>query len=141
MTENHQISRLFKASPKRVFETWLSGVEKSRGAGIKSTIEPIVNVPFKEVDGYVTGTNLLLEPYHKIVQAWRTTKFPEGSKNSLVTILLSASHSGTVATIEHDDIPVGYSDSCKQFWSDYYLEPLSEYLSVDNRRFMRPDLS
>ena len=141
MTESHQISHLFKASPKRVYETWLSSAEKSLATGVKSTIEPVVNVPFTEVDDYVTGTNLRLEPYHTIIQFWRTAKFPAESRNSLVKIVLSASHNGTVATIEHENIPVGYSDFCKQDFSDYYFEPLSEYLSVGDRKFIRPELS
>ena len=141
MTESYQISHLFKASPKRVYETWLSSAEKSLATGVKSTIEPVANVPFTEVDGYVTGTNLRLEPYHKIVQSWRTAKFPADSKISLVKIVFSASHNGTVAAIEHENVPAGYSVLCKQDLSDYYFEPLSEYLSVGDRKFIRPELS
>jgi activator of HSP90 ATPase len=84
---------------------------------------------FKAWDGYIWGKTLEVEPYRRIVQAWRTSEFPEESPDSRVEILLEESGGETKITLIHTDIPEGQGDSYKQGWEDFYFTPMRAYFS------------
>jgi uncharacterized protein YndB with AHSA1/START domain len=51
------------------------------------------------------GTTLELTPNQRIVQAWRTSEFPEDAPDSNVEVLLEEVAEGTRVTFLHRDMP------------------------------------
>jgi activator of HSP90 ATPase len=127
--ESFEVSTFLPAPPWRVYEAWLDGTEHGLFTGGPATGEPAVGGAFTAWDGYIQGRNLALEPYCRIVQAWRTTEFPAGSPDSCLEVLLDAEEAGTRLTLRHSEIPEGQGEEYKQGWLDYYFEPMREYFA------------
>ena len=115
------------AAPERVYTAWMSADEHTAFTGGAATMDPVVGGRFTAWDGYISGKNLELEPYHRIVQAWRTTEFPEGSADSWLEILLQPVEGGTRLTLIQNHVPAGQSATYKQGWRDYYFSPMKTY--------------
>ncbi len=127
MKEKLQISGVFPVSAKKLYDAWLSSREHSKITGSKANIRPTVGSKFSVMNKYITGTNLKLQPYGRIVQTWRTTDFPPETLDSRIEILLEKANSGTRLTIIHTQIPEGQSKNYKKGWKEYYLNPMKEY--------------
>ena len=84
---------------------------------------------FKAWDGYIFGSTLELEPDQRIVQAWRTSEFPDNAPDSRLEILLEKVTEGTKVTLIHNDMPEDQIDSYRQGWEDFYFKPMKEYFS------------
>lgn len=82
---------------------------------------------FSAWDGYIFGSTLELTPNRRIVQAWRTSEFPEDAPDSLLEILLEEGSNGTTVTLIHSDLPQDQVDSYRQGWLDFYLKPMKAY--------------
>jgi len=82
---------------------------------------------FTAWDGYIFGRTLELEPDRRIVQAWRTSEFPDNAPNSRLEVLLVETKTGTRVTLIHTEIPKGQADSYKQGWEDFYFKQMKEY--------------
>jgi len=82
---------------------------------------------FTAWDGYIFGKTLELEKPHRILQAWRTSEFPEDAQDSLVEILLDKAKGGTKVTLKHYNMPADQVDSYKQGWEDFYFKPMRDY--------------
>ena len=80
-------------------------------------------------DGYIFGSTLELEPDQRIVQAWRTSEFPDDAPDSRLEILFEEATEGTKVTLIHSDMPEDQVDSYRQGWEDFYFKPMKEYFS------------
>jgi activator of HSP90 ATPase len=89
----------------------------------------VVGGKFSIYDGYITGSTLELEPYSRIVQAWRTTEFPEDAPDSRLEITLESVAGGCRITIDHFNLPEDQVESYKSGWMEYYFDPLRRYFS------------
>ena len=76
---------------------------------------------------YIFGSTLELEPDQRIVQAWRTSEFPDNAPDSRLEILLEKVTEGTKVTLIHSDMPEDQIDSYRQGWEDFYFKPMKEY--------------
>ena len=56
--------------------------------GGAATITGKVGDHFTAWDGYIKGENMVLEPYKRILQTWRTSQFEESEEDSQLEILL-----------------------------------------------------
>ncbi len=83
--------------------------------------------PFTAWDGYITGTNLEIDPPHRILQSWRTTEFPEGAPDSTLEITLEAHPEGTLLRLVHSGFPEGQGEDYRTGWEDFYFAPLRSY--------------
>ena len=81
---------------------------------------------FTAWDGYITGTNLVLEPKKRIIQNWRTTEFKENEENSQLEVLFEKEKEGTKVTIIHSNLP-SHGEQYKQGWVDNYFTPMTAY--------------
>jgi activator of HSP90 ATPase len=133
MTESFRISCVIQASPKRVYEAWLSSDEHSAFTGGIAEIEPIIGGSFSAWDGYITGSTIALVAHSKIVQAWRTTDFPRSANDSKLEISLLPSGKNTELVLEHSHIPEGLGKELEQGWLDYYFKPMSEYFEDEDK--------
>lgn len=127
MLDSFEISAFIPASPERLYEAWLSSEIHGAMTGTDCEIDPAVGGRFFASDGYITGVNVILEPYKRIVQIWRTSEFPEKSKDSRLEILISPSDGGSTLTLYHSDIPSGQGGMYREGWQEYYFEPMIEY--------------
>ena len=60
-----------------------------------------------------------------MVQAWRTSEFPDGAPDSRLTLSFApAEDGGTELTLEHADLPEGQGDAYRQGWEDHYFAPM-----------------
>jgi len=98
--------------------------------GSQAEVEGRSGGPFKAWDGYIWGKTIELEPNRRIVQAWRTSEFPEDSPDSRVEILLEEVPDGTNVILNHTEIPDGQGDEYKQGWDDFYFTPMRAYFST-----------
>ena len=116
--------------PERVYRAWLDPAEHGAFSGGRAEIEAFAGGRFTAWDGYIQGTTLEMEPPGRILQAWRTTEFPEGSPDSSLEILFEGTEGGTQVTLNHSQIPDGQGEDYRQGWEDYYFAPMQEYFSA-----------
>ena len=129
MENKFTVSEVIPATPEQIYQAWLSTNGHSAMTGSPAEVEARVKGKFTAWDGYIFGETLELKPNQRIVQAWRTTEFPEGSPDSRVEILLEAVKDGTKIAISHSNIPKGQAEDYKQGWQDFYFKPMKEYFS------------
>jgi activator of HSP90 ATPase len=84
---------------------------------------------FSAWDGYIFGTTLELTPNERILQAWRTSEFPEDAPDSRVEIIFEEASTGTKITLAHSNMPEDQADDYRQGWEDFYFKPMKEYFA------------
>jgi uncharacterized protein YndB with AHSA1/START domain len=129
MKTEFTISTILPAIPEKVFRAWLSTDGHSAMTGSPAKVEPRVGGTFTAWDGYITGKTLELKPYTRIVQAWRTSEFPNESPDSRLEIILEAVKEGAKLTLIHSNIPDDQADSYEGGWDENYFIPMKEYFS------------
>ncbi len=125
--ESIRLSILLPASPSEIYVAWLDSIEHSKFTGGVAQIDPQPGGIFDIWDSYITGKTLQLEPYHRILQSWRTTEFPPDSPDSRLEVLIQSKSGGTELILNHVDIPDGQAEMYTQGWKEYYFEPMLEY--------------
>ena len=128
-----ELATTLAAPPQVVYRAWLDSAEHAAFVGAQAEIEAGVGGEFRMWDGYITGRTLALEPPHRIVQAWRTTEFPEGSPDSQLEVRLEPEGKGTRITIVHSEIPAGQGSEYEEGWKENYFEPMRAYFSKPAR--------
>jgi activator of HSP90 ATPase len=125
--ESFTLTTTLPASPKEIYNAWLSSEGHSQMTGSQAEVQGSSGGTFTAWDGYIWGKTLELEANHRIVQAWRTSEFPEGSSDSRVEILLEEDPYGTKIALTHTNIPEGQGEGYKQGWEDFYFTPMRVY--------------
>ena len=129
MLEKIELSTILPVGPEKLYRAWLDSAEHTAFTGGVAIIEPQVGGAFSAWDGYIQGVTLVLEPYRRIVQTWRTTEFPEASADSRLEVLLEEVEAGTKLTLIHSEIPAGQGEDYRQGWVENYFNPMEEYFS------------
>ncbi len=129
MSESIEVSTHLPASPKRIYEAWLSSQEHSAFTGGTAVIDPKIGGKHTAWDDYIQGTTIELEPYRRIVQTWRTSEFPPDSPDSRLEVWLEKVKGGTQLTLRHTNIPDGQGKSYESGWAENYFEPMRKYFS------------
>nr|MDO8113437.1 SRPBCC family protein [Candidatus Sigynarchaeota archaeon] len=127
MVESLKMSTTLLASPKEIYEAWLDSKKHGAMTGSPAVVDPSIGGQFSAWDGYIEGKTIELEPNQRIVQAWRTSDFPEGSPDSTVEITLEEASTGTKVTLVHANIPDGQSEQYKDGWNEFYFGPMKAY--------------
>ncbi len=122
-----KVSTLLASTPQQLYSAWLSSKHHSAFTGGRALINPKIGGTFSAWDGYICGYILELHPYRRILQSWRTTGFPENSKDSILEILFEEVPKGTKITLIHKDIPSGQDELYKKGWLSYYFKPMKAY--------------
>ena len=117
-----------KASAKEIYNTWLNSVGHSKMTGGEAVISDKIGDSFTTWDGYIEGKNVNLEPFHRIVQSWRTSDFGEEDKDSQIEILLSEVAGETQLTLIHTNLSES-GEHYKKGWDDHYFKPMQSYFS------------
>lgn len=132
MKESIKISEVLPVSAKRLFDAWLNSNEHSNFTGVKTDIKPQVGSKFTAGDGYISGTIIVVQPYGRIVQSWRSTDFPDGAVNSKLEILFEKANGGTRVTLIHTNIPDGQGKDYEKGWKNHYFKPMKKYFKNPN---------
>jgi len=121
------ISEFIPAKASQIYEAWLSSDGHTAMTGSPAQVDGNVGGIFSAWDGYIFGSTLDLTPNQHIVQAWRTSEFPEDAPDSNLEVLLEEVDDGTKVTFVHSDMPEDQVDSYRQGWEDFYFKPMKEY--------------
>jgi uncharacterized protein YndB with AHSA1/START domain len=129
-TESIHVTALIPASPKAVYDAWLSSEEHAlMTGGVDALVEPHIGGSHSAWGDYIQGKTLALEPGKRIVQSWRTVEFPEGSGDSQITVTLAAEGGHTRIAIAHVEIPAGQGASYESGWHEHYFAPMIAYFA------------
>lgn len=131
---------VFKAARNRIYEALtdakqfdkiidLSGALQTMHLGAKpAEISREVGGAFTLFGGYITGRHVELLPNQRIVQAWRTGRWPAGVY-SIAKFELVEQGSGTKIVFDHTGFPKGEAESLASGWKSHYWEPLEKLLA------------
>jgi activator of HSP90 ATPase len=128
MPVHFDISTVLPAKPKEVYDAWLSSGKHGLMTGGKASIKPLTGSVFSVWDGYITGKNLELVPYKKIIQTWRTADFEEDDPDSLLEIQLEQKGDSCELRLIHLNIP-DHQPDYEQGLKEHYFEPMKEYFN------------
>lgn len=120
------------ATPKQIYKSWLSTQRHTKMTGGVAFVSDKVGETFKAWDGYITGENIELEPYSKIVQSWRSSNFEDKDSDSQIEITLSEEGDKTNLTLKHTNVPES-GDHYKKGWEVHYFEPMRQYFEILNK--------
>jgi len=129
MENGFTLSEVFNAKPSDIYNAWLNSDGHSVLTGSPAKVNGKIGGEFSAWDGYIFGTTLELTPNQRIVQAWRTSEFPDDAPDSHLEVLLEEAPGGTKMTLTHTDMPEDQVDSYKQGWDDFYFKPMREYFN------------
>ncbi len=118
----------FRAKARDIFNAWLNSDSHSEMTGGGAKVSNKEGGSFIAWDGYITGTNLILEPYKRIVQSWRTMEFSGEDEDSQIEIVLEERGEETELTLIHS----GLTEHGKIYiegWDENYFQPMKEYFN------------
>jgi 5'-deoxynucleotidase YfbR-like HD superfamily hydrolase/uncharacterized protein YndB with AHSA1/START domain len=126
-----QASTRLPGSPEQIYRAWLDSRAHSAFTGAAAFVDAQEGGSFSAWDGYIQGTTLELQPFQRILQAWRTSEFPPESPDSRLEVLLEPDEQPgwTRLTLIHSQIPPGQGQQYLQGWQDYYFKPMQDYFS------------
>jgi uncharacterized protein YndB with AHSA1/START domain len=119
------------AAPSDVYAAYLDSAKHAKFTGGGAKIDARVGGRFSAWDGYITGTTLELTPGRRIVQAWRTSEWPEGFDDSRLELTLAKSPRGTKITMVHENVPSAQAAAYEAGWVEHYWEPLRRFFGDD----------
>ena len=123
------MSAVIPATASEIYSAWMSSDGHTAMTGSPANVDGKVGGKFTAWDGYIFGSTLELEPDRRIVQAWRTSEFPDEAPDSHLEILFEEVAEGTEVTLTHSDMPEDQVHSYRQGWEDFYFKPMKEYFS------------
>ena len=127
MQNGFRITETIPARAADVYAAWLSRQGHTDMTGSPAQVDGRVGGKFSAWDGYIMGTTLELTPDQRIVQAWRTSEFPEEAPDSHLEILIEETNGTTTLTLIHRDLPLDQVPSYLQGWQDFYFNPMKKY--------------
>jgi activator of HSP90 ATPase len=126
--EKFKVSVKLHCTAKEVFTGWLDDSAHSGfTGGAKASTSPHEGANFTAWDGYISGTNVEIFPYKKIIQKWRTKDFASSDQDSLIELLFTYKDDHTLVTITHSNIPEGQGELYKKGWKDHYFSYMKKY--------------
>jgi activator of HSP90 ATPase len=128
-----KISANFPVTAKRLYDSWLNSSAHTNFTGEKAEIDGRVGGKFKAWDGYISGSNLILQPYGRIVQNWRTKEFPDSAPDSRLEILFEKHSSGTKITLIHTQLPNGDERKYEKGWKEHYFKPMKKFFKKSKK--------
>ena len=117
-----------KGNPQRVYEALLDSKQFSAFTGAPAEIHREPGGAFSCFGGAIVGRSVELVAGRRIVQAWRSDGWPEGSY-SIVKFELIQQGAGTRLVMDHRGFPDGAREHLEAGWKEHYWEPLAKYLS------------
>ena len=120
-----------KATAKQIYKSWLSTQGHTKMTGSTAFISDRVGDKFTVGDGFIKGDNLVLEPYSRIVQSWRSTDFKDDEEDSQIEITLLETDDETELTLTHRNVPEEGTYYIEG-WEEHYFQPMKKYFEYIN---------
>jgi activator of HSP90 ATPase len=118
----------FQASPAVLYEALMDAKQFTAISGAPADISREVGGPWSAFGGLILGRNVEVVANERIVQAWRSKDWPEGTY-SIVRFELRAEGLGTRLILDHVGFPDGKAKLLAEGWQKHYWEPLQKYLT------------
>jgi len=125
------VTTIIKATAKQIYKAWLSTQGHTKMTGGTAFVSDKVGDNFTVWDGYIKGENLVLEPYSKIVQTWRSSNFEDQEGDSQIEVFLSENGEETTLTLKHTNVPESGEHYIKG-WDEHYFQPMKKYFEFLN---------
>ena len=126
--EKFKVSVKLHCTAKEVFTGWLNDkIHAEFTGGSKATTSPNEGGHFTAWDGYISGNNVEIFPYKKIIQKWRTAEFAGTDEDSIVELFFTYKDDYTLVTITHSNIPDGQGEHYKKGWKDHYFSFMKKH--------------
>ena len=129
MSLSFTVSDTIPASKEAIYTAWLDSAQHAKMTNTSAArASNKVGDTFMAHDDYITGINLELTPFSKIVQEWRSLDFSDEEESSVITVSLEAKDGGTLITLTHSKLPA----HCTQYesgWQTHYFEPMKKYFA------------
>lgn len=127
MTESITVSAAFNVSRQKLYRAWLNSQKHTEFTGSAAKTSSRKDGKFEAWEGYISGKNLELLPFERILQSWRTTEFNKNDPDSLVEVIFEEKNGKTIVTINHSNIPKGQGKGYKKGWIEFYFKPMKQY--------------
>ena len=127
MKNGFKLFAVLPAKASEIYKAWLTTQGHGAMTGNPAKVNGKVGGKFSAWDGYIFGSTLELEPDRRIVQAWRTSEFPDNAPDSHLEVLLEETKGGTKVTLTHTNMPKDQVESYRQGWEDFYFKPMRAY--------------
>lgn len=114
----------FRLSPERVYDLLADSRLHAQLTGQKAKISPKIGGAFSCQGGNVTGINVDLVRGKRLVQAWRTKKFPEGIFSMATFQFTRATDGGTGLILTHRGVPKDLIPEIEKQWRTFYWEKI-----------------
>lgn len=119
----------FKAPPAAVYRLLTDSKQHSAFTKHKAQISRKVGGYFSTCAGHISGVNVDLSPGKRVVQAWRTKRFPEGIFSMAAFVLTRAKDGGTELTLTHRGVPKDLIPEIEALWKKRYWRRMRDYLA------------
>jgi activator of HSP90 ATPase len=120
------ITTTINATAKQIYKSWLSTQGHTKMTGGVAFLSDKVGDSFTAWDGYITGKNMALEPYNRIVQSWRSSNFEAHEPDSQIEVTLNEGDGETELTLTHSNVPNSGEHYIKG-WDEHYFTPMKKY--------------
>lgn len=121
---------ILSAKPKRVMQLLTDAKLIRKWSGGAAVVENKVGGRFEMFDGWVNGEVLRTEE-NELTYTWRVSEWPDEVKPTEVHYLLKADEAGTNVIVHHTGFPSEEEmNSHKNGWTDYFFEPMEDFIMV-----------
>ena len=117
------------ATPEEIYQAWLSSEGHTAMTGGEAHASGEVGASFDAWNGYIAGTNLVLDPGKRIVQSWRSSQFKDTEPDSQIEVTLEPDPGGTQVTVTHTTVPDG-GEHYEDGWKSHYFVPMKAYFGA-----------
>ncbi|MFP4448522.1 MAG: SRPBCC domain-containing protein [Bacteroidales bacterium] len=116
-----------KGTPEEVFTALTNPFTIELWTGYPAQMDENEGAEFSLWDGDIEGKNLEIKKNKKIVQEWY---FGDQEEQSIVTMELYKSGSGTRVKLIHTNIPDIAYENMKTGWNEYYFGNLQRFFNL-----------
>ena len=128
MTIEFKVSDIIPATPSVIYDAWLSSEGHSQMTGSVAHASHEIGFVFDAWDGYISGTNVALNPGKRIIQSWRTDEFDSDHADSQIEVTLEPVSGGTLLTLLHSSVPDGQGHY-EHGWQAHYFDPMKAFFA------------
>ena len=119
-----------QAAVKAVYDALINSKQHSKFTGEHAKIGPKPGTAFTCYGGYIKGFTLELQPGKRIVQAWRSKRWPEGHFSIVTFALSSGGKHQTELNFTQIGVPADDYAEKNKGWRTHYWEPLKKFLEA-----------
>ncbi len=134
MAHDLHLEYTLSAKPEKVMQLLTDTALIRKWSGGEAILEKKPGGRFGMFDGWVNGT-VLKCGNNELAYTWKTTDWAEDAKPSEVHYSLKEDEAGTKVILHHTGLPDEEEmKSHRSGWSDFFFEPLEDYISIFEER-------